>query len=98
MSMNMPHPTISKPNNKPVGTIPTYGVPSASFLMTGGIPRGGSIYHSLYCTSIQLRHALISFPYPYGKQKSGATASCSCVPLPHGYTHQQTVGKSIFYD
>ena len=40
MSMNMFHLTMSKPSNKPVGTIPTYGVPSASFLMTGGIPRG----------------------------------------------------------
>ena len=40
MSMNIPHPTLSKPSNKPVGTIPTYGVPSASFLMTGGVPRG----------------------------------------------------------
>ena len=98
MSMNMSHLTMSKPSNKPVGTIPTYGVPSASFLITGGIPRGEVNLPLLCCTSIQQRHAPNSFSYPYANQKSRATASCSVVPLSHGYTHQQTVGKSIFYD
>lgn len=41
MSMNMSHLTMNKRSNKPDVTIPTYGVLSASFTMTGGIPRGG---------------------------------------------------------
>ena len=40
MMMNVSHLTMSKRSNKPVGTIPTYGVPSASFMMTGGILKG----------------------------------------------------------
>lgn len=43
MSMNVSHLTMSRWSNKPAGTIPTYGVPSASIPMTDGIPRGCQI-------------------------------------------------------
>ena len=63
MSMNMPHPTISKPNNKPVGTIPTYGVPSASFLMTGGIPRGGGQFTTPFAVPLY-NSVMLPIPFP----------------------------------
>ena len=62
MSMNIPHPTLSKPSNKPVGTIPTYGVPSASFLMTGGVPRGCQ-FNTPFTVPLY-NCVMLSFPFP----------------------------------
>ena len=58
----MSHLTMSKRSNKPVGTIPTYGVPSASFMMTGGILMGVSFHHSLAVP--QYNSVTLSFLFP----------------------------------
>ena len=62
MSMNMSHLTMSKRSNKPVGTIPTYGVPSASFMMIGGILRGCRFTTPLVVP--QYNCVTLSFPFP----------------------------------
>lgn len=58
----MSHLTMSKRNNKPAGTIPTYGVPSASLPMTDGTPRGCQITTPF---AVPLYNCvMLSFPFP----------------------------------
>lgn len=62
MSMNMSHLTMTKRSNNPAGTIPNYGVPSASLQMTGGIPRGCQITTPF---AVPLYNCvMLSFPFP----------------------------------
>ena len=63
MSMNMSHLTMNKRSNKPDVTIPTYGVLSASFTMTGGIPRGGCQITTPFAVP-QYNCVRLSFPFP----------------------------------
>lgn len=58
----MSHLTMSKRNNKPAGTIPTYGVPSASIPMTDGIPRGCQITTPFAVPLYDF--VKLSFPFP----------------------------------
>jgi len=77
---------MSKRSNKPVGTIPTYGVPSASFTMTGGIPRGCQITTPFAVP--QYNCVRLSLPFPTfmkGKiagQQPVVRVSCSFTATP----------------
>ena len=79
--MNMSHLTISKRSNMPDGTFPTYVVPSASFPMTGGTPRG---CHRTTPFAVPLYYCVTPhFPFPTfvkgeraGQQPVGSMFCC----------------------
>ena len=86
MSMNVSHLKMSKRSNKPAGTIPTYGVPSASFTMTGGIPRGCCLTTPFAVPPYNC--VMLSFPFPTfmkskgARQQPVAQVSCSFTASP----------------
>lgn len=70
MNLGMSHLRTSQRSNKPVGAIPTYGVPPAYFQMTGGIPSG---YQFTTPFAVSLYNCvMLPFPYPTSMESERA--------------------------